>query len=90
MDQKLKHKIEDDVSKRLMDLSTSLGGVTTASDVVFFDTDAGILFDKVGPHMVVSLAIVIRHEDYMQVNPHMVPKVNVPPKIMQSARSKKR
>lgn len=69
MDQNLKHKVESDVKMRIAQFVASIGGVEQSSGVTFIDDDAGPLFDSIKEHMVVGVAVVVRLEDYLQINP---------------------
>ena len=69
MDQDLKHKVESDVKMKITQMVASIGGVEQHSGITFIDDDAGPLFDSLKEHMVVSVACVVRLEDYLQINP---------------------
>ena len=69
MDQDLKRKVQNDVRMKIAQMVASIGGIEQHSGVTFIDDDAGPLFEALKEHMVVSVACVIRLEDYLQANP---------------------
>jgi hypothetical protein len=72
MDQDLKRKVENDVKMKIAQMVASIGGTEQHSGVTFIDDDAGPLFGVLKEHMVVSVACVVRLEDYLQSNPQEV------------------